>query len=103
MKNLRNEDQLLQIVNELYSNNDEYSILYEAVHFLNVSSEKMNEFLSIYKYEDMNASTWKKLCERLSCEIQNKNENENKENQRYKDKNKKLNFNQQIITHSMEL
>lgn len=69
---LNTEDQLVQFVNELCSENPTFSVLYETVHFVNVSSHMMKEFLSNYDEENMTRVTWKKLCDRLESEIEKK-------------------------------
>lgn len=66
---LRSEDQLLMFINELYSIDSKYSILFESVEFLNVSTKSIKEFIQIYDKEDMSQITWFKLCERLKEEI----------------------------------
>lgn len=74
---LKSEDQLLNFVNKLYSNEGmKYSILYETVFFENVSISSIREFLSIFDWTNMTGSLWNRLSYRLSREI-NKNENKN--------------------------
>lgn len=62
---LNSENQLLEFINELYSQNSEYSILYETVHFENVSIEMVSEFIEVFDFNDMTASTWKSISNRL--------------------------------------
>ena len=62
---LNSEDQLMNFVNELYSNDKNYSILYEYVQFINVSVEMMKKFLSIYDNNDMSCEMWLQLSIRL--------------------------------------
>lgn len=50
---LKDEDQLLQFINKLYSQDHKYSILYETVHFSNVSKEKIDKFIELYDFNDM--------------------------------------------------
>ena len=45
---LKNEDQLLKFVNDMYSKRCVYSILYETVLFLNVSEKMMKKFVMLY-------------------------------------------------------
>ena len=72
---LNSEDQLLSFVNWLYTQNRfTYSILYEFVNFLNVTSEIMSEFIEIYDFNDLTSMTWNKLSIRLKEKIINLNE-----------------------------
>ncbi|KAK8841178.1 hypothetical protein M9Y10_027380 [Tritrichomonas musculus] len=80
---LKSEDQLLKFINELYSNNSEYTILYETVLFTNVSSEAMKEFVYTYNPSEMSLGTWKELSKRLCEEVQRKPESESKHSARY--------------------
>ena len=80
---LKSEDQLLKFINELYSNNSEYTILYETVLFTNVSSEAMKEFVYAYNPIEMSLGTWKELSKRLCEEVQRKPESESKHSARY--------------------
>lgn len=72
---LKSEDQLIKFVNDLYSSNSKYSVLYENVLFSNVSKEKMKEFVSIFDVNDMSTEVWKCMSNRLCCDIQNNNQN----------------------------
>lgn len=67
---LNDEDQLLNFVNKLYSNDHKYSILYETVYFLNATTKSMNNFLNIYDINDISEVTWLQLSERLSADIE---------------------------------
>ena len=69
---ISNEDQIIQFVNELYSQNSMYSILYETVLFENVTTEVIEQFISIYDINDITKSTWNRLSKRLSKEIEKK-------------------------------
>lgn len=68
---LLNEDQLLQFVDQLYSENSKYSNLFEYILFKNVQSTTINEFIDIYNIEHINTFTWKSLTERLKQEFIN--------------------------------
>ncbi|KAK8880719.1 hypothetical protein M9Y10_003406 [Tritrichomonas musculus] len=72
---LKNEDQLLKFINKLYSNDVNYSILYETVLYTNVSSEEMIEFVSLFDASEMSYEMWKGLSKRLCQEIDKKEEN----------------------------
>ncbi|KAK8842136.1 hypothetical protein M9Y10_026363 [Tritrichomonas musculus] len=79
---LESEDQLLRIVNKLYTKDVNYSILYETVFFENVSSEAMKEFVSIFDINELTVSIWRRLADRLvrdtktsndmTCDIKNR-------------------------------
>ena len=75
---IKSEDQLLQIINSLYSNDKKYSILYENVCFIYVTTSIIKEFISIFDFNDMTNSMWNLLCERLEKEIDENNENRRK-------------------------
>ena len=62
---LKSEDQLLNFVNDLYSSNPNFSILYEYVDFLNTSNESTNDFLNAFKFEYFNRNIWNKILLRL--------------------------------------
>lgn len=60
------EDQILTMVNDLYINDRSYSILYEYVNFVNVSSKTMKEFSDIFDMNDLTNQLWLKLLERMN-------------------------------------
>lgn len=62
---LIDEDQLLDFINYLYATDAQYSLFYETVDFQNVSVTKMNEFLSIFDFQDCNKEIWNALSKRL--------------------------------------
>ena len=68
----------MQIINSLYSNDKKYSILYENVCFIYVTTSIIKEFISIFDFNDMTNSMWNLLCERLEKEIDENNENRRK-------------------------
>lgn len=88
---MKNEDQLLSFVNELYSNHldnskkTEYSILYETVLYSNVSSELMNYFVSVYNASEMTMGTWNALSNRLCKKVTETESSKNQEGFRYCD------------------
>lgn len=79
---LKSEDQLITIINQLYTSNSKYSFLYEFVDFSNVSVNKITEFLSIYDIKDLTHDSWKNLSSRLEKQIFQNNEINNN-NHRY--------------------
>ena len=60
---LKNEDQLLNFINQLYNKDPEFSNLYI---FENISSKTMDDFLQIFDYNDINGNIWMSLSKRLS-------------------------------------
>lgn len=77
---LKNEDQLLSLVNDLYlfgkdcSFVKDYSILYEYVCFQNVQQDQISIFLEIFDINDITKATWTALSKRLSQNNQNDSE-----------------------------
>ena len=71
---LKSEDQLLKVINGLYSENSSNSYLYSYVDFLNVSTSCMTEFIQIFDINDMLHETWKSITIRLQQEIKQPNE-----------------------------
>ena len=63
------EDILLDFVMKLYEENHKKCVLFAYISFLNVSSSKIEEFLSKFEFEDINGRIWEKLKERLSKNI----------------------------------
>ena len=76
---LISENQLLNFVNNLYLNDQEYSILYEFIQFENVSSECMKHFLTLYDHNDITCGMWT----RLSCRLEKELNSDNKNQKRY--------------------
>lgn len=66
---LKNEDQLMTFINELYLNDSEFSQLYKCVLFQFVSLANINLFLNIFNYNDMTCDTWKALSCRLKQDV----------------------------------
>lgn len=84
---LNNEDQLLSFINQLYINDSNYAYLYNYVHFLNVESSSIKEFLEIFDINDISKETWRSLSLRLMQQITTINEDESHENsERYRDR-----------------
>ena len=74
---LDDEDQLFEIINELYSKDAQYSILYGTINFLNASEETISEFIKIFDENDLTHEIWQKICHRLNqkvtiCEDENR-------------------------------
>ena len=72
---LESEDQLLCLVNFLYSKSRENSKLYEFVDFVQVETGSMETFSCIIDKEDLTICTWRNLLSRMTHDIKKK-ENE---------------------------
>lgn len=79
---IENEDQLVTFVNQLYKNDQKLSFLYEYAFFNLLSEEKIDEFISIFNYNDLTEESWKMICKRLSQKtiIMKENNKNNKDN-----------------------
>lgn len=75
---LEDEDELLDFLIKLYEKDSMYSELFEYVHFLNVSENKMKEFIDAFSIEDLNSHVWKSICSRLVPTFNQNKENENR-------------------------
>ena len=54
---IRDENQLLSFINNLYSSDSKYSTLYKSVLFQNVEENAIEKFLSIYNINDIDNET----------------------------------------------
>ena len=63
------EDEVLEIVNELYESDVKYSILYEYVEFINVSVWCMKDFIDKFDIWYLSKGTWSSICNRLCEEV----------------------------------
>lgn len=66
---LSSEDQLINFINFIYSKNPEYSVLYEYVEFINVSSSNIKKFIQLFNFNDITKETWTALSRRLGMQI----------------------------------
>lgn len=55
---IKSEDQVITFINKMYSENNDFSILYEYVNFHNVTKNKMSEFLNIFSIFDITSKIW---------------------------------------------
>ena len=55
---IKSEDQFITFINKMYSENNDFSILYEYVNFHNVTKNKMSEFLNIFSIFDITSKIW---------------------------------------------
>ncbi|KAK8896668.1 hypothetical protein M9Y10_014581 [Tritrichomonas musculus] len=66
---IKDEDQLLSLVNELYMFDSKFAKLYEYVIFKNVTGSKMSEFIEIFNIYDITKTAWFSISQRLKQEI----------------------------------
>lgn len=66
---IESEDELIEMINEIYKKDRKSSPLYANVLFCNVSQEKMKEFVTTILYEDIDEEVWVSLSKRLSSDI----------------------------------
>ena len=59
----------MNAINYLYSKNQQFSILYEYVNFLNVEEDGISSFLSLINIDDVSRETWNHLSKRLKQRI----------------------------------
>lgn len=83
---LDSENDLLEVINQLYLKNKNYSNLYEFVDFENVELKSMKEFIQIFDMNDMTKPTWSSLSFRLGHEILK--DDFNIQNSKHKNSNK---------------
>ncbi|KAK8841733.1 hypothetical protein M9Y10_026678 [Tritrichomonas musculus] len=85
---VKDEDEILKLVNEIYRRESSYSFLYGSVIFENVTIDSMAEFLTIFDYNDLDIGVWKSISARLEKKIYK----EIKQNERYKKRAKITDF-----------
>ena len=90
---VESEDELIDFINELYTEDNEFFNLYSYVCFKNVSTTKMKEFVNIFSIDDMSHEIWESISNRLCEEIKKQEE----ETTRYK-----KNFNKEILYNNQE-
>lgn len=69
---LNSEDQLLRVINKLYSKSHSYYPLFEYIKFNFLSTKAIQEFIEIFDTNDLTKMTWNQICNRLKCEVKNK-------------------------------
>ena len=69
---LHNEEELFDIVLQLYFKSKEYSTLFSYVNFKNLPTESIQKFIKNFDVNDINTYIWKKVCSRLEGNILNK-------------------------------
>ena len=66
---LDTEDELLEFINEMYTQDTEASILYSYVYFSNVEINSIDTFLNIFNICDLTSEVWNSISNRLRREI----------------------------------
>lgn len=88
---VNDEDSLLSFINQLYEKDSSFSVLFGAVHFINVSKLILEEFLGEFKIEDLDTNIWKSISYRLmhfEDKDKDKDKNNIKNDKRYHNKDK---------------
>ena len=66
---LNNEEELFDLILELYDKSKEYSILFSYVNFNNLSIESIKKFTHNFDINDINSHIWKNIRQRLEQDI----------------------------------
>ena len=78
---IQDENQLLRIINQLYNSDSRYSILYKFVYFIFVDEEKIQEFIEIFDFNDIDGEIWSNISIRLKQKIDKCNDENYKHHQ----------------------
>lgn len=89
---LENENQLLQTINALYLKDNRNSIFYKFVDFANVEISSLNEFISIFDYNDLTKEMWDDFISCFKNQIQNSNDKKECKHKYKKQKPKGIEF-----------
>ena len=71
MLNLNDEEELFDIILNLYTISKEYSLLFSYVIFMNLSTKSIRKFNENFDINDINNSIWEKIRYRLEQDISN--------------------------------
>lgn len=71
---LKTNDQLIKIINNIYRIDHKYAKLYEFVDFADASNESINIFSSIFDLNDLTAGSFNAILNRFKCTIINNTE-----------------------------
>lgn len=82
---IESEDKLLNFINELYLKSNEYSILYEYILFANVQSSSINDFLTVFDFNDLNSSSWHSISNRLKQKVNQTESFQNSKRYKFKE------------------
>lgn len=75
---LKDENQLISMINDFYIENPDYSIFYENVLFSYVDQSQIEYFINIFDINDINSEIWKMISARLKEKIDPNKEKFNK-------------------------
>ena len=70
---LNNEEELFDLILELYDKSNEYSILFSYVICNKLTTESIPRFPNIFDFNDINSHIWKNICQRLEQDISHQN------------------------------
>ena len=84
---LEDEDELLEILIEMYEKDNRFSFLFEYVYFNQVRDETLSKFVDAFDVDDMNSGIWNSIClhlkkstnKRSSIKKEKKKEEESKD------------------------
>ena len=68
---LLDEEELFDVILQLYLKSKEYSSLFSYVSFTNLSNKSIREFKEHFDINDINKSIWENICSRLEQDIPN--------------------------------
>ena len=71
---LKEEDQLLRTINDMYAYESENSCFYGFVIFENLSGDGITEFIAQFDKDDMSSEIWNSISNRLKRDIVRENE-----------------------------
>lgn len=74
---LKDEDQLIKLINKFYLNDWRFSKLFKFVFFSNVENSTIDEFLSIFDYNNLTAEIWRSISTRLRNTCKETNDEKN--------------------------
>ena len=97
---LDSEDELLNIIIELYEESSSYSNLFEYVKFENVRDESMSKFIESFRIDHIDEGTWRVLSRRLVRTASD--ESSDKRKDRYANNTKTSNSNKVIKEFNFE-
>ena len=69
---IHKEEELFNIILQLYTKSKEYSALFSYVIFMNLPNESIQNFIETFDINDINKSIWEKICSRLEQKISTK-------------------------------
>ena len=62
---IKDEDSLLDFVQNLYEEDHSYSYLFSKIIFNNVTEQALKKFITIFSFEDIDFEIWNSICNRL--------------------------------------